>query len=255
MKDAIKTIILVIILSISGFVVIAINDNIQKGVELLSRTKLPLDDPTIQILYPKIENNTLLRKADLDTSSLSNEEIIEYVFDNLKKDDYKTKKYEATKIYCLITSNIEFTTEKDSCDIILINNSKFMEYQKDGFNTEHELRYNDIDYKGYNCKNDGTRYYCVYNKYVDSVVGYSAFKDAYEDKEGVVIHEYYLNIDMSKKDRCLNYFSPEHCNNYTKEEKATLDEEVIKRDGVLYEHLFVKDNDNYYLKRSFIVSE
>ena len=255
MRDAIKTIILVVILSVAGFAIIAINDNIQKGVELLSRTKLPFDDPTIQILYPKVQNNTFLRKADLDTTSLSNEEIIEYVFDNLTKDDYKVKRYEATKIYCCITYNIEFTTERDSCDITIINNSKFMEYQKDVFNTERELSFNDINYKGYNCKNDGSKYYCVYTKYNDPIVGYSVFKDAYEDKEGVVIHEYYLSINLSKTDRCLNYFNNEYCSNYANSERPPIDEEVIKRDGVLYEHLFVKDEDNYYLKRSFIVSE
>ncbi len=255
MKDAIKTIILVIILSIAGYIVIAINDNIQKGVELLSRTKLSYEDPTIQILFPKIQDNKNLRKAYLDTSDLSNEEIIEYVFDNLTKDDYKVKKYDATKIYCYITYNIEFTTERDSCDITIINNSKFMDYQRSVFNTEKELTFNDINYKGYNCKNDGNKYYCVYNKYIDSVVGFSAFKDAYEDKDGVVIHEYYLSIDLSKKDRCLNYFSQEYCNNYAKAEKEDLTAETIKRDGVLYEHLFVKDGDNYYLKRSSIVSE
>ena len=255
MKDVIKTIILVIILSVSGYFIIGINDNIQKGVELLSRTKLPLDDPTIQILYPRIENNTLLRKADLDTSSLSNEEIIEYVFDNLKKDDYKVKKFEATKIYCYITPKVEFTTEKDSCDVIIINNSKFMEYQKNVFNTEMELKFNDINYKGYNCKNDNGKYYCVYTRYTNPIVGYSVFSDAYEDKGGVVIHEYYLNIDLSNKERCLSYFSSDYCNNYSKQDRAHLDDEVIKRDGVLYEHLFVKEEDNYYLKRSFVVSE
>ncbi len=210
MRDVIKTLILVVILSVAGYIVIAINDNIQKGVELLSRTKLPYDDPTIQILFPKIQNNKDLRKADLDTTDLSNEEIIEYVFDNLTKDDYKVKKYEATKIYCYVTYNIEFTTERDSCDVTIINNSKFMEYQKNVFNTEKELNFTDINYKGYYCKNDGSKYYCIYNKYTDPVVGFSAFKDAYEDKEGVVIHEYYLSVDLSNQERCLNYFSSEY---------------------------------------------
>ncbi|MBQ4032115.1 MAG: hypothetical protein II625_10205 [Bacilli bacterium] len=83
----------------------------------------------------------------------------------------------------------------------------------------------------------------------------SVFSDAYEDKGGVVIHEYYLNIDLSNKERCLNYFSNDYCSSYSKQDKATLDDEIIKRDGVLYEHLFVKVDDNYYLKRSFVVSE
>ena len=42
---------------------------------------------------------------------------------------------------------------------------------------------------------------------------------------------------------------------HSKQDRAHLDDEVIKRDGVLYEHLFVKEEDNYYLKRSFVVSE
>lgn len=255
MKDVIKTVILVVILLVAGFVIIGINDNIQKGVELLSRTDLPLTDPTIQILYPRVENNALLRKADLDTSELSSFEIIEYVFDILKKDDYKTKKYEATKIYCTINSRIEFTTTSDHCDVIIINNSKFTDYQKLVFNTEYPLTFTDIDYKGYHCKNDGKKYYCLYNnKYVDPIVGYSLFSDAYEDKEGVIIHEYYLSIDLSNKDRCLNYFNSEYCTNYDKMERPHIIDDKIKQDGVLYEHQFKKVDDNYYLTRSFVVS-
>lgn len=255
MKDVIKTAILVVILLVVSFVVVGINDNIQKGVELMSRTELSLNDPTIQILYPRIENSTLLRKADLDTSTLSSYEIIEYVFDNLKKDDYKVKTYEATKIYCTINSRIEFTTTSDHCDVIIINNSKFKEYQKTVFNTEYDLIFNDIDYKGYHCKNDGNKYYCLYSKYVDPVLGYSVFQDAYEDKEGVVIHEYYLNVDVSNANRCLNYFGNDYCSNYAKQERPAILEDRIKQDGVLFEHRFKKIDDNYYLIRSFVVSE
>ena len=255
MKDVIKTAILVVILLVVSFIVVGINDNIQKGVELLSRTDLPLSDPTIQILYPRIENSTLLRKADLDTSTLSSYEIIEYVFDNLKNDDYKVKKYEATKIYCTINNRIEFTTTSDHCDVIIINNSKFKEYQKTVFNTEYDLIFNDIDYKGYHCKNDGNKYYCLYSKYVDPVLGYSVFQDAYEDKEGVVIHEYYLNVDVSNGNRCLNYFGSDYCSNYSKQERPVIPEDRIKQDGVLFEHRFKKIDDNYYLIRSFVVSE
>ncbi len=255
MKDAIKTAILVVILSVVGLIVIGLSDNIQKGVELLSRTKLPLTDPTIQILYPRIENNFLLRKPDLDTSKLSNEEIIEYVFDNLKKGDYKTKRYQSTKIYCNITYSIQFITENERyCDLLIINNSTFKEKQKEVFNTENDLNFKDINYKGYYCKNDGKRYYCQKNKFVNHIVGYSVFKDAYEDKDGVVIHEYFLNIDLSKRDMCLNYFSNEYCSNYAKMDRQKIDDRKVKQDGVLYEHLFVKDGDNYYLKRSFVVS-
>ena len=255
MRDIIKTVIMVIILLVAGFITIGINDNIQKSVELLSRTNLPLSDPTIQILYPRVENNALLRKPDLDTSKLSSLEIIEYVFDNLKKDDYKTKKYEATKIYCTINDRIEFTTTSDHCDVIMINNSKFKEYQKAVFNTDYDLTFVDIDYKGYHCKNDGKKYYCIHNKYYDSVVGYSLFSDAYEDKSGVIIHEYYLNIDLSDHDRCLNYFSTEYCSNYLKMDRQPIVEDKIKQDGVLYEHQFTKVGDSYYLTRSFVVSE
>jgi len=255
MKDAIKTGILVIILLVIGFIVIGINDNIQKGVELLSRTKLPLTDPTIKILYPRIENNNLLRKADLDTSKLSSEDIIFYFFDKITKNDYKTRKYDAVKIYCTINSKIEFTTDKDSCNVMIINNSTITNFQKTVFNTDYAINFKDINYKGYYCKNNGSKYYCLKNPYVDTVVGYSVFEDAYEDKDGVVIHEYYLNIDLNDKERCLNYFTQDYCYNFQKKEKVVLPDEKIKQDGVLYEHRFVKNNDNYYLKRSFVVSD
>jgi len=255
MRDAIKTVILVVILSVVGFIAIGFGDNIQKGVELLSRTKLPLSDPTIQILYPRIENNFLLRKPDLDTSNLSSEEIIEYFFDNLTNKDYKTRKVEAVKIYCTISNAIQFISENEKdCNLLVIANSTIKNKQKEVFNTDYDLSFSDIDYKGYQCKNDGKRYYCMKKKYVNHVVGYSVFKDAYEDKDGVVIHEYYLNIDLSKREVCLNYFSNEYCSNYTKMDRQKIDNDKVKQSGVLYEHLFVKDGDNYYLKRSFVVS-
>jgi len=254
MKDAVKTGILVIILLFVGFIVIGINDNIQKGVELLSRTNLPITDPTIKILYPRIENNNLLRKADLDTSKLSSEDIIYYFFDKITKNDYKIKKIDAVKIYCTINSKIEFTTEKDSCNVMIINNSTITKFQKTVFNTEYPINFKDIDYKGFLCKNDGSRYYCLKNNYIETTIGYSVFEDAYEDKDGVVIHEYYLNINLNDKERCLNYFSQDYCYNYQNKTKVVLPDEKIKQDGVLYEHHFVKENDNYYLKRSFVVS-
>lgn len=254
MKDVIKTAIVVgvimLILCVSFFIV----GNAEYGVKLLTQTKLDLKDPTVELLYGRVKDNTELRKAYLVNEDLTSEEIIKFTLDNITKNEYETKTITPDKIVCQVTNTIKFTSDT-KCKIRVINNKTIMEYQEKYFNTSNELEYEDIKYHGLYCKNSGKKYYCLVNKFNDSLIGYSLFSDAYKEKDKVVIREYYLQIDLTDKERCLNYFNEEYCNNYLKQDKPTISDKTIKDDGVLYEHVYVKKDDTYYLESSFVVSE
>ena len=254
MKDLIKTAILLLILAIIGYSITSFNDNIEHSIDVLSKTNLDFNDPTVQVLYPRIENNTLLRDAYLDTSEISSTELIEFVLDNLTKDDYKSKKYDADKITCQITWNIDFLTNTGSCKVYIIDHSKFMEKQEEYFNTTNEIQFSDIDYHGYECRTDNEKYYCLVKGYTSNLLGYSVFDSAYEDKEYVYIREYYLQINLNNYDRCLEYLNKEYCDNTNRQERPFILEDTIKEDGVLYEHIFKKKDTTYYLVKSYVLN-
>ena len=85
--------------------------------------------------------------------------------------------------------------------------------------------------------------------------GYSSYDSAYENNDKIYIREYYLQIDLKNNDRCINYFSEDYCKDYSKKDKPTLSDKTIKNDGVLYEHVFIKQDQTFYLESSNIVSE
>jgi hypothetical protein len=95
----------------------------------------------------------------------------------------------------------------------------------------------------------------MYNQYTNTVVGYSVFDSAYKVDNKVYIRDYYLQIDYLNKERCSKYFGEEFCIYYHDKEKPSLGKEVIMNDGVLYEHVFAKNGDAYYLETSYIVTE
>lgn len=255
MRDLIKTIIVVGILLLIGFISIFIVGNFEYGVELLTKSNLTFNDPKVSLLYKRIDGNNDFRKASLVNTELSDEEITKAILDNIKEDDYTKKNVKVEKITCEVAKGITFTTDSDKCKIIIIKNETMMNYQKELFNTEKELEYNEIKYHGYYCKNDKKKYYCLTSKYKDNIVGFSEFKDAYEIKDKIVIHEYYLKIDLTDRDYCLNYFNEDFCNNYEDKDIPKIDKDTILNNGVLYEHVFSKNGDSYYLEKSFIVSE
>jgi len=254
MKDIIKTLVLVLIIIIGGYIGLVAGDSLKKTVVTITRNNLSKDDPIIQELYPKIENNILLRRSNLIPSNLTSEEIIKYTLDSISGGDYKTKTYKAQKITCNITNGITFVTSTGKCKVAIINNSVFSKYQKNDFNTDIEIDFIDLNYHGLNCKNDGSKYYCQILDFTNTQLGYSLFSDAYEDKNSIVIHEYYLSIDLTDNERCKKYLSSDYCDNYQGKDRPNIEEDVIKNNGVLYEHIFTKDNDKYYLERSYILS-
>lgn len=254
MRDIFKTFISVIVVMLILCIVFFIVGNAKYGIELLTTTNLDIKDPTVKILYDRIENNTDLRKANMVSADLTSNEIIHLVIDNITKEDYKIKKVEHEKIICQVTSTIKFTSNSD-CKIRVIDNDVFMKYQKKHFNTENEVVFDDFYYHGYDCKNNGEKYYCMVSSYNNTLFGYSAFDSAFKNDNKVTIKEYYLQVDLKNNKRCSSYFGEEYCNDYKNKEKPSLSEKTIKSDGVLYEHVFVKKDDSYYLERSTIVSE
>ena len=254
MKDVIKTSVTVLVVMIILVVVFFIVGNAKYGIEILSTTNLDLKDPTTKLLYERIKDTTSFRKADMKVSSLNSEEIIPYIILNLDKDDYSTKTVEPEKIVCEVTGTIKFTSSKD-CKVKVIKNDTISKYQKKIFNVDTELVFDDFNQYGLNCKNNGEKYYCLIGSYTDTLLGYSVFDSAYEYQDKITVVEYYLQIDLSDKERCLKFFNEEYCTNYKEMDKPSLSDKTIKENGVLYKHEFYKEEDKYYLENSFIVSE
>lgn len=255
MKDFIKTVILVCIIGLIGFLIFYLVGNKSYYIKLFTQTDLDISDPTVEMLFNRVKNSTHLRKPNMVSSELSSDEIIKYVIDNMAPEDYKDKKVKAEKITCSIGYGVFFTTNTGTCNIRVIKNDVFMSYQKKYFNTENPLDFVDIKYHGLKCENANGSYYCLKYSYFENLIGYSVFNKAYQDKDHIYIQEYYLNIDLTDKDKCISYFGEEYCNNYTKMERPILDDAIVKEQGVLFEHVFSSQDDNYYLEKSYTVSE
>lgn len=255
MMDMIKTSIVVVVILILMAIVFLVIGNIKYDKENIPRNELIENEPTVSLLFDRIENQTINRKAKLINDEMSTVEVTKYILENLDDKDKNIKKYKGNKEFCVINSNILFETNANECNVLILNSEQIMSYQKKYFGIEKKLEYEDFQYKGYTCKSGEDEYYCLINKYNDYIYGYSAFDSAYEGKNMVVIKEYYFQIDVSDNDKCLMYFDEEYCNNYTKKERPYLDKDIIKENGVLYKHIFRETSDNYYLENSFIVSE
>lgn len=255
MRDVFKTAIVVLVVLVVGVIVFFIAGNVEYGVQLLTKTNLTANDPEAAILYNRIKENGYLRRALLSGENLSSDDVIKYTLDNLDKSDYKKVKIDKEKITCAVNDNIMFYTDSKNCNIYEISNDVFYDYQLEHFNVSNELVFNEIKYHGYYCKNSSSSYYCLVSGYTDSLLGYSVFQDAYKTRDSVVIHDYYLRIDLSDKEYCKQYLDDAYCNDYVGKEKPDLDTSVIIDNGVLYEHVFIKKGDTYYLDKSFIVSE
>lgn len=256
MKDLAKTGIALGIVFFMFFIYFLIIGNVENGVNFFTRTNLNKNDEKVTTLYERINGNNSLRKAKLVVNDdLTSDDVVLYVFDHLKDDDYKTKKYEAEKIVCQVTNSISFYTDSKSCKVMIIDHQVFYDYQKELYNIDTNIDFKDIDYHGYSCKTDKKNYYCLKSSYDDGIVGYSAFKEAYEEKNTIVLYEFYLRVDLNDEEMCLKYFDDEYCKDSKKDEKREIDEDVIVNNGVLYRHVFRKSDDNYYLEESAIVAE
>ncbi len=255
MKDILKTTVLVIILLVILTITFFIVSNAKNSVELLNRTKLVEKDPTVTILNNRLSKNKSLRKASVQASNLQPDEIMKYILDNIEKEDVQTEQIKANKISCNVSSTLSFHTSNKVCDFIIIDNETLMNYQKKYFNTEKKLELEELEYNQYLFKKTNKKYYFLIEQKNNSSVGYSLFKEAYQEKDKVVIYEYYLPINLNNKEKCLNLLNKEYCDNFQTLPRYALEEDIIKNKGILYKHIFKENEDNYYLEQSSIVSE
>lgn len=255
MRDFIKTWIVTGIVLLCMLVAFFVASKLEQGIEMLTRTQLPLTDPDVKLNYDKIANNSDLRRASLDVNDLTDAEIYKLVIDNLTKNDYTKKTIKADKIICQVTKKVFFYTDGKECNVRVINTSAFTNYIKDNYNLDREIEFTNFNYKGYDCRLDGKKYYCNYSSIKSYVQGYSEFVSAYKTKDTMVISEYYLQVDLSDGDRCNTYFDEEYCADYKKVERQDIDVDTIKKDGVLYEHVFSLVDGKYYLQKSYVKNE
>ena len=175
MKDVLKTVILTGILIIICVLVFVVFGKVKYNVvKMLSRNDLTLNDPTVLILKDRIYDE------------LSDEELVTFTLSRLEQKDYSMLKVEPVKINCQVTDKIFFTSGS-TCNVMVFSNNVVNEYVKKYFNLDKDMSYPAIQYEGYTCKNDGTKYFCLVKDYRKNYVSYSVLKDAYETKDTVVI--------------------------------------------------------------------
>lgn len=210
-------------------------------------------DPLVTKLQAMLLNSDELRIASLDSSELTNEMMLKHILLSMNKEDYSVSFIRPEKITCYVTKGIMFTSE-EKCEIRKIKNEKIMEYQKRLFNTSKELQYDEINFQGMHCVNDGEKYYCHINEYVSDIKSYSLIDKVYKHNDNIYMYEYYIMINLADTDKCLKYFTRDYCSNYKDEKNVTLSNDVVKNNGVYYKHIFkLNDMGEYYLSSSEVV--
>lgn len=255
MRDFIKTWIVTGVVLLCMVIAFFIVSNVEQGIEMLTRTELPLSDPDVKLNYEKIANNTDLRRARLNVNELTDPDIYKLVIDNLTKKDYSNKVIKADKIVCEVTKKVFFYTDGKECNIRIIKKDIFNKFIKNNYNLDKKIDFTNFNYGGYDCRLDGKKYYCRYTFTMNYVQGYSEFVNSYKTKDTLVISEYYLQVDLSDGVRCNTYFDEEYCADYKNAKRKDINVESIKKDGVLYEHVFSLVDGKYYLQQSYVKNE
>ena len=80
---------------------------------------------------------------------------------------------------------------------------------------------------------------------------FNVIDGVYENDEMVVVYEYYLSFEFNHNN-CVKYYNEEVCDETYEGEYPLINDDVIKESGVYYRHEFIKEDDEYYLKQSFI---
>ena len=155
------------------------------------------EEEIIDELMAKINSNLVLRKANISANTLDNETILKYILLNLKEDDMKLKKVKPVKITCTINKKVLFTTDKKTCNVLVISNDTFYQKEKEYFNLDKELDLHDFNYYGYNCKNDTKNYYCMKQDYTEYTKGFSYIDSKYKENDEIIVNEYFLMINVS----------------------------------------------------------
>ena len=253
MKTVFKTIILMIIIFVGLFIGYKIYN---KSVDESSDDVLDIaiSDPTVTLLMNKIYSSDIFRKGSFSSKDLNENAIIHYAIDNLTKENYTQKNIKHKKSLCEVTGKILFTSTHN-CNIRIIKNEYFTNIIKNDFNVDIDLSYDTFDYAGYYCKNDGKKYYCLLSDYTSYDKHLSVLKNAYEEGNKLIIYEYYLYVDINNTQLCNLYLNAEYCNKKNPYADLVVDDDVVKNNGALYRHEFIKEEAKYYYLQSFIVSE
>ena len=166
---------------------------------------------------------------------------------------YEIKEYESVSGLCSVPNSVMFSSQS-KCRIKIIEDEKIKNEIKNLFNKEPTLTTEEFEYKEYYCKHDIDRFYCLINpNYKSTSKSYTYIDEAYEKKDEIHIYEYYLNINLTNKDKCLKLYTKEVCDNYSEVEIPELTKEKIKEYGTLYKHTFKKEDNKYYLVQSEVV--
>lgn len=220
--------------------------------ELISDMEVvSLNDEDKRNFQNLVNNNELLRKAYLDNENIDNDEMIKFILTGISPDYYITRLGFNNETICTI-DNIDFSYETE-CLFRVISNDTVMEYQKKIFNTQNRLIYNDMEYKNLECKNNGEAYYCLVKTYENNVNNYSVIDNVYVSDDKYVIRDYYVSIDMNNMKECTDYFNYNYCINYPDMEYMNINENMVKSRGALFEYVFTKDNESYYLDEFHIL--
>lgn len=218
-----------------------------------SKEVLDLIDPVVVLLKEELNASYELRNGGFKSAELEDEEIIKYVFSRMSDDDFTIKKVKNKKIVCQVTKKISFNSSS-TCTVYIVPNTYFITKENEYFGISKDLKFNDISYKGYTCKNDDKNYYCLKSSYSSSYLYFSYLDYAYRVDSDIYVYEYYLPVDLENNLKCTKYFSTDYCDNYEKYDKPSLDDDIIKRDGIYYVHHFVQNESGFYLVESSLVS-
>lgn len=183
---------------------------------------------------------------------VDNQVLLQYSLDSLEEGDYTLQNIESKKNNCKVVDKIAFSSAED-CDVIAISNEKIKNIISNKLLIDQEITFGDIQHKNMDCKNNGENYYCLLKPFKSNINDYSLVKDIYEKNDKLIIRDYYLRIDVSNKEVCSNYYDDAYCSNYIDALQPDLDDKVIKKDGLLYEITFGKNDNGYYLESIRII--
>ena len=254
LKECRNTLIVSISFLLLFFVIFVYGFDISNSSDLQDLDKISKTESVSEIAIKNLENLNFFRNADLSVDSVSDMDMMKFIFKNLQKDDYKIKDIEPLKIVCQVTDSISFISS-NTCKVLVINNDKLNEYKHLLFKYDKDLVYDDFSFEKYECKNDGKKYYCLIVDYDEkkNYKEYSAIDSVYENKNRVVIYEYYLFYRYNYES-CVKYYEELYCTEDFEGELPKLEDDIIKKYGVYYRHEFIKDNDKLYLEKSYVVS-
>lgn len=253
MRETIKTIIYTCVLTLILLILFILNIFIfDDDYESEKLTILPISEPYAFLATEKLKEFEYFRNPYVTSDTVSNLEMIYYIFENLKKDDYEIRRIQPLKVVCQVTSDVSFVSD-DVCRILVIDNEKLNNYKDMLFDYNKDIEYIDFKYNGFDCINDDGKYYCLIEEYKEEsdFKEYSLVDEIYNDEnDNIILYEYYL---VYRDDECSNYYSEVYCEEDS--EYININEDIIRKYGVYYRHEFVVNDDELNLVKSFIIND